>query len=236
MKAVPSILLACCLVFGITANGRATELRIQFQGPDRSTANIETAELLLIGWGWTDHVPLNPNGDSVVWISKNSKPNRRRSFGLRKTCSSLCARRIWPLFNPNAFPENAHSRFSWRTIPCRSQRCEPVHDCPDAPLETRRVRLLDDDAKPIAGLTVLAYRFESRENHCGFLQGPLLKEDSTDAEGRLTVPDGDFKYAFKLEYGSHVVFTSPERTSPLPDQNYFTAFLMRGKHFPIAPA
>src|SRR6187401_3370787 len=66
MKAVPSILLACCFVFAVAANARATELRIQFQGPDRSTANIETAELLLIGWGWTDHVPLNPNGDSVV--------------------------------------------------------------------------------------------------------------------------------------------------------------------------
>jgi len=226
MKAVPSILLACCFVFAVAANARATELRIQFQGPDRTKANIETAELLLIGWGWTEHVPLTPNGDSVLLDFEKIEAQMPEKF--------QNVEHVQLYVSSQSLAAVQSERFSWKTPTVDFRGGQSLAVRKDANqsmtvrmrrMETRRIRLLDDDAKPIARLRVLAYRFESRENHCGFLQGPLLKEDSTDAEGRLTVPDGDFKYAFKLEYGSHVVFTSPERTSPLPDQNYFTAFL-----------
>jgi hypothetical protein len=51
--------------------------------------------------------------------------------------------------------------------------------------------------------------FWSNENHCGAMSGgDLLVSGGTDNDGRLSVPDGDFEYAFEL-LDPHVRFSSP---------------------------
>src|SRR2546428_8061271 len=63
-----SILGALC----VSSIATATELRVRFQAPERATATIEKAELLLVGWGWTDQVALPVNGGSTIGVNFDS--------------------------------------------------------------------------------------------------------------------------------------------------------------------
>lgn len=64
----------------------------------------------------------------------------------------------------------------------------------------RSLRLVDDRAKPVQGVRVASFMFWSASNHCGILSGAKpLGEGTSDQDGRVTVADGDFEYAFSLD-------------------------------------
>src|SRR2546425_11422944 len=67
-----SILGALC----VSSIATATELRVRFQAPEGTSATIEKAELLLVGWGWTDQVALPVNGGGTVGGKFYSPPQR----------------------------------------------------------------------------------------------------------------------------------------------------------------
>jgi hypothetical protein len=69
--------IICVLCVSLIAT--ATELRVRFQVPPGASVTIEKAELLLIGWGWTDQLALPVNG-SVVRLNFDS-PELRLAIG-----------------------------------------------------------------------------------------------------------------------------------------------------------
>jgi hypothetical protein len=234
MKALAVSLLACGISLCLAANANATELRIHLQNPDRSKAVVEKADVILAGWGWIETIPLIPDGDTVrlnIEVLHSQFPEKFQnveSVQVYVRGANLVAVQSEPFVWPGSARDKNREA---TTIDFRGGQSVALRigdnkemNVVMRPPRNRSIRLLDDDGKPIAGLKVSIIRFESNENHCGFLWGEELKAGSTDAEGRLTVPDGDFKYAFKLEFESHYSFTSTA-FSPNDSQTYVTTFL-----------
>src|SRR5205085_5396330 len=175
-----------------------------FQGPDRSNATVETAELILVGWGWLESIPLIPDGDTVrLDFEKLEAQSPEKFRNLEKAqvyvrAANLASIQSEPFVWPRSTGVGTAIDFrDGRSVTIRIGADQELTMMMRRP-EPRRIRLVDIDGKPIAGLKVSVYRFETSENHCGFLRGEELKVSSTDTDGTLTVPDGDFNYAFKL--------------------------------------
>jgi hypothetical protein len=64
--------------------------------------------------------------------------------------------------------------------------------------QSRYLRFVDDDQKPVPGVEVTSYMFWTAANHCGVPTATLLVEGISDTDGRVPIPDGDFEYAFQL--------------------------------------
>src|SRR6266542_3281947 len=60
-----AIIRACVVSLFLVFQAQATELRIHFQTPDKTQPVIEKAELLVVGWGWTERVPLLAEGGAI---------------------------------------------------------------------------------------------------------------------------------------------------------------------------
>jgi len=234
MKALAVSLLACVISLFLAANANATELRIHFQNPDRSKAAIEKADLLLVGWGWTETIPLIPEADTVSMnfddLSARS-PEKFQNLDHAQIYirgSNLAAVQSEPFLWPGSARDanHAETRIDFRggrSVALRMGANQELTVVMRRP-QNRSIRLLDEDGKPITGLKVSILRFESNENHCGFLRGEQLKVGSTDVDGRLPVPDGDFQYAFKLDFESHFSFTAAAY-SPNDPETYVMTYL-----------
>lgn len=234
MKAFAAVLVAFSISMLLAANADATELQIHFQGPDQSKAVIEKADLLLVGWGWVETVDLIPDGNTIrlnfeaLAMQSPEKFQNLDSAQIFVRGKNLAAIQsepfVWPGSGRNGISEETRIDF-------RGGRSAAVRTGDNAEMtvlmrrpENRRIRFLDEEGKPIVGLKVSIVRFESSQNHCGFLRGEELKAGTTGADGRLTVPDGDFMYALKLDFWSHYNFTS-QTFSPDDRDNFVTVFL-----------
>jgi len=234
MKAFAVILLVCGLSSCLAANANATELRVHFEGPDRSKAPVEKADLILVGWGWVETIALIPDGDTVRLNFEDLDARSPEKFKNVESAqvyvrgANLAAVQSEPFIWPGS---TGNGTFTETTIDFRSGQSAAVRIGVNREMtvvmhrpQNRSIRFLDDDGKPISGLKLSIFRFESSENHCGFLWGEELKAGSTGADGRLTVPDGDFKYALKLDYESHYTFTS-QAFSPNDPEIFVATFL-----------
>ena len=234
MKAPAAILLACGISVFFAANAGATELQIHFEGPNRSKAAVEKADLILTGWGWIETIELTPNGDTVRLNFEDLEKQSPEKFKNLETAqiyvrgANLAPIQSEPFVWPGT-DRNGNS--SETTISFRGGRSMPVREGTKQEMEVelrrpqnRSVRFLDEDGKSIPGLKISVVRFESSANHCGVLLGEELKAGTTDTDGRLTIPDGDFRYALKLDFWSHYNFTS-QAFSPDDRENYVTTFL-----------
>jgi hypothetical protein len=56
----------------------------------------------------------------------------------------------------------------------------------------------DDNDQPVPGVEVKSYVFWATLGHCGALQGELLAQDVSGQDGCVSIPDGEFQYAFEL--------------------------------------
>lgn len=66
--------------------------------------------------------------------------------------------------------------------------------------QNRSLLFVDDNHNPVSGVKVKSYMFWSRSNHCGYPQGAdLLAEETSDKEGRVAIPDGEFEYLLEFE-------------------------------------
>ena len=70
----------------------------------------------------------------------------------------------------------------------------------------RSLRLIDDQGNPVQDVKVSIFMFWSAYNHCGTLGGadPIGSAKSSH-DGRVSVPDGDFEYAFEFEKRLYVL-------------------------------
>jgi hypothetical protein len=70
----------------------------------------------------------------------------------------------------------------------------------------RSLRLIDDQRDPVPDVKVSIYMFWSAYNHCGTLGGAdPIGSAASDQDGRVSVPDGDFEYAFEFEKRLYVL-------------------------------
>jgi hypothetical protein len=89
--------------------------------------------------------------------------------------------------------------------------------------EPRAIRFVDDANHPVTDIVVSAYMFWSYSNHCGVLAGadPLVTRMRPTPAGIVTVPDGDFEYAFEV-HGRHLFVEDPSEPT---ENGFFTAYL-----------
>jgi hypothetical protein len=231
MAVVVSIFLA--------APSYATELRIRFKGPGRDKVRIEKAEALLVGWEFADRAPLPFEGD-VVRVRFDSPEMRSQILDkfpeLVSAFIHVRAEGLAPIVSdeftwPGSKPHRALIGVGVEDvrIDFRKDQFTLIRNGEDKEIvvelkrpSERRVRFVDDSDKPVSGLRVAAYMFWANENRCGSMSGgDLVFTGVTDKDGRLTVPDGDFEYAFKL-LDPRVRFTIPDTADT---DGYATVFL-----------
>ena len=222
----PRVLAVAFMVL-FAAAAEATELRVRIKGPNSTPARIEKAEVLLVGWGWTERIPL-PFADDVVRIAFDSPAMRTQVLdrfpNLETAFIHIQAQDLTPIVSePFAWPGSKPQRnlsaigVDEIRVDFRDKRIATVKESRDQELTVelkrpslRQIRIVDDLAKPVSGLKVAAFMFWSNDNHCGRMSGAdLLMNGVTDSEGKMTVPDGDFEYAFQLLDG-HIRFTMPD--------------------------
>jgi hypothetical protein len=222
-----------------TAMAHATELRIHFKGPGKDIVKIERAEALLVGWDWTARVALPFDGDTVRVAFDSPEMTAQVLEKFPNLVSALIhvrAENLAPIVSDpftwvGSQPHRALKgvgvddvRVDFRRDQFAMVRTGGTHEMIvelKRPSE-RKLRFFDDVDRPVRGLRVAAYMFWANENQCGRMSGgDLISTGVTDEDGRLTVPDGDFEYAFKL-LDERVRFTVPDTADT---DGYITLYL-----------
>ena len=212
-----SFLLALLLA---AASARSASLEIRAAGPDGAPVSVSRAEMLLVAYGDVRTVPLPAAGSRVVadlspdWLEREWP---ERAADVSKAYLYLEAGELAPL-RSEAFDWLGTSGGDGEPV-ARTEvqfpRAEPVAVEPGADAsvtaafrdrEPRWLRLQDQEGRPLAGVTVRAFLFFSRANHCGEIVRTfdLLEESgtgarTTDSAGRVRIPDGDFEVALLFE-------------------------------------
>jgi hypothetical protein len=82
--------------------------------------------------------------------------------------------------------------------------------------QPRAVRVVDADGSPVADMRVAIHLFWSNENHCGALSGyEQLGQGTSDENGRVVVPDGQFEYAFQFREHEWILDPPEETYAPM---------------------
>lgn len=214
------------VIFAVAFSARAstaTELRIGVDG-----SRIKKAELLLVWWGDTERIPLAleiTNGRAVWKLPLDADWLRTmgihgqlpdRSFvylQLEEGFSSVRSESFgWIATEPDSKtgPDNSKASAETtvdfglgRAIRVRAGEVRELVLTPRA-VVSRQLRFIDDENQPVSDITVSAHMFWSRDNHMGVLSGiePLVQGLVPNAQGIVTVPDGDFEYAIDVK-GRH---------------------------------
>lgn len=69
----------------------------------------------------------------------------------------------------------------------------------------RALQVASPTGGPLADVPVEIRLYRTHLNECGELHGELLARGETDEDGRISVPDGDFEYAFVFDRPHHIV-------------------------------
>jgi hypothetical protein len=228
---VASIVGSLGLVWVLTPSG----LNVQFQARTGAPVTLEKAELLLVGWGWTDRIALPVNGGSSLHLDFDSpklrsaiaekKPTDVLLFAQAKDMAPVVSERFaWP--HPGDGPITVTFRNGPSTTIAEGATGE-ITVLLNSP-STRIVRFLDQAGNPVSGLNVSVAMFWANDNHCGRVSGAEhVLTGLTDKDGRLAVPAGDFKYVFEImvQYNTdpRYAFTNPDASDVMP--TYLTAYL-----------
>jgi len=227
----PPVLPAAILGLALSASiSTATELRIGVEGP-----RVGKAELLLSWWGDTERIPLGfeiSNGRAVWTLPLDA--DWLRTMGVN---GQLPDHSFVYLQLENGYASIRSESFGWiarepgsKTGPDNSKaaaettvdfgrgqairvRAGEVRELVLTPraVVSRQLRFIDDDNRPVTDITVSAHMFWSRENRMGVLSGiqPLVEGLVPNAQGIVTVPDGDFEYAIDVT-GAHIDIKDPD--------------------------
>lgn len=84
--------------------------------------------------------------------------------------------------------------------------------------QARHLRLVDDLGEPVSGVKVTSSIYGTDGNHCGVLFADFLDENTSDANGRVRIPDGDFEYAFVFDKPLYIL----KHTSSVDPQRLIT--------------
>jgi hypothetical protein len=193
--------IAGLLTFAALQTGGTSTLRLTFRGPDAEVVHPDRVTLLLDWWGGGEREAIPRSGDAAIlntdagrFGEPKARPNEpsRILIEAKGYVSSLSEPFDWP---SKPFPAAIAFRGGVKSI--RSGDAQELQIRLRRP-QPRALRFVDQDAVPAAGIVVNVSMFWTRQNHCGVFEGDPLMSGVTDAQGRMTVPDGDFDYAVEL--------------------------------------
>jgi len=200
-----------------------TKLEMTLKDVKGNAVSFAKAELLLVAWGETKRLELPTEGNQLMlsldeeWLTSQwTRPLSNMIAGyLYIQADGYASVRSEPFLWIGAvdiesgkakrvselkinFPDG-----SGITVPeGENRKSKLVLRKPQA----RYLRFIDDEGKSVSGVSVTSSMFWSASNHCGFLNGvDLLDESVSDAEGRVLVPDGDIEYVFELQKPHYVL-------------------------------
>jgi len=224
------VLLALVMLL-LASPVRATDLAIQVRATDGKQVAVVDAELLLVAWGDVERIPLTFTFDAagdVIHLPLDAdwlRSHWSRADDIESAFIFLAG---------NDFVALRSERFDWPgikgalgdvprdqvTIDFGPGQDVTVHAGQTASItvavrrraQPRQLKFVDDDGRPVTGITVSAHMLWSTSNHCGVLAGndPLVEGARPDAAGIVAVPDGDFPYAIE-------VFAPPHQRVDDPD-------------------
>lgn len=88
--------------------------------------------------------------------------------------------------------------------------------------QERYLRFVDDDQEPIQEVTVTTVVFYSNDNHCGWWINDHLAKGTTDQDGRVLIPDGDFEYGLRFDKPLYLL-REPESPYPMSFIGYLSS-------------
>lgn len=211
-------MIAFCWMIGLVqpaSTCQQTEITFHFVDENGKSVTVSKAELLLVAWGYTERVvlPLDDSGHTLHLCMDESWLHAKwEGF---KYMDGVYLSLVAP-----GFASIRSERFEWigvmdssgvrldetridfpntQSIAVQERQHEEFHLKFRKP-QKRYLRVIDDDGKSVPGIKITSYMFWSNSNHCGFLSGAdLLRVDETDTNGRISVADHDFEYAFVFD-------------------------------------
>ena len=201
----------------------ATELRLQLQTPDGAAAKADDAELLLFSWGNVQRLPLEitPDAGGTVHVPLDAEWLRSKWEHADDLVSAFIfvkGRGFVPLRSdpftwlgsddlngsPSTATTIAFGQGQTVTVNAGQTQTLVLNVRKDA--QVRRLKFLDDEDRPVTDITVSAFMPWSSADQCGVLAGkdPLAADLHPDADGVVTLPDGDFPYALDVTTGRYV--------------------------------
>jgi len=229
--------LCAVLVVAIAAfasEARATEVRIRVPRPAEypHAVLLKKAQLLLAWWGDTEAVALTHRYegsdliitvplDREVWTSL--KAVQPPDFGyvylqFDDFVPVRSERFYWlggtaPAPSPVNWETVGAVRFAFRggvSTEIRSGEQRELTLTVRRPV-AKQLRFVDDFGRTFTDMTVEGGMFWSAANHCGFPAGlkPLFDSIRPNADGIVTVPDGEFEYGFRISGARHVSVVEP---------------------------
>lgn len=183
------------------------ELLIQARTPQGEPVELDRADLLLVAFGDEKMVELPTEGSSVrvpmtrEWLCE-AWPER---------CDELARAMIF--LGAEGRVLVGSEPFRWPGVGRKPQETVQVEFPGDVSTRVggpgtrvvqvglrepgiRTLRVVDQVGNPLAGVEVEFHVFHNHLNTCGELVAPDLGTGTTDEEGLVQVPDGDFRYAF----------------------------------------
>lgn len=207
MKGLASAALAVVLTL---QSGPSTSLRLTFRGPNGETVRPDRVTLLLDWWGGGEQevVPISGNvatlnADDRRFGDPKARPNEasRILVEAKGYASALSEPFDWP---QHSGPFTVAFRGGTATV--REGQIADLRVALRRP-QPRALRFIDQTGAAAIGISVDIYMFWTRQNHCGVFEGNVLTTGLTNAQGQLSVPDGDFDYGVALPTGADdVVF------------------------------
>jgi hypothetical protein len=195
--------LVALLLFVLSGRGAAQTLSIEFHGAAGEPVPITRAQILMTGWGAYDQKDLPFTGNVVQLDLGRTRPD----FAV-----GLADSRGFIYVKADGYAPIMSQAFTWPSekaptsvISFRNRQLAMVKGHARLSVQMRRplprrIRLVDTDSNPVAGVRVVAAAYWSSPNHCGFLAGrDVFVTDVTRADGTLDVPDVDGLHAFTLE-------------------------------------
>jgi hypothetical protein len=203
MTRVVAIVTLLTLVIHSRATAQTT-VAVTFQGAAGEPVPITSAQLMVTAWGTSERHDLPFAGNVVHLDLDATRPNFADHMSDTRGVVYVKADGYAPITS-QAFAWPGKNTAS--VINFRNSQLVLVAKGNTARLSVtmrrpipRRIRLVDESGRAVAGIRLEAGAYWRSPNHCGFLAGrDVLVTGETSADGTLEVPDVDGAHAFQLQ-------------------------------------
>ena len=233
------------------AHAQATEVRIRIPKPAsyRHVVQLKRARLLLVWWGDTRTVPLDSRiegSDRVVTVPLDAEVWTSLGWGQPPDFAYVylefedfvpvrSEQFYWlgghaPALPPLNWQTVGAVRFGFRGGDSIDIRPGEQRELPLAVRlpASKQLRFVADSGYPVTEILVDGGMFWSSNNHCGVQNGlePLFENLRPNADGLLTVPDGDIQYGIHIR-GAHITVVEPRSSDDWLSKLYgvFTTYI-----------
>lgn len=198
--------LIVLMVFSVPSHGQSTQIHFTFQNEQGIRIHIDSAELLLTGWGISERFPLSHTNEALTVVLEKEWLKQYWTYRI----VDLSEARIlvyasgyapqlsdpfpWihdadhlPHFSPNVQTLLSFTGNEGRMIQEGQNITFPLIFYLPQP---RTIVLIDDLGSPLPNIRVAIYLFWSHENHCGVMYEDFpVGTFMTDMSGRFTIPE-----------------------------------------------